>query len=104
PGRRPVRLPELTACSSPTADAAAEGPGTTSAAGSPHSPRMTGTNVAAVDASVTRTLAEGPMAAHSADAAAIEPPYAPEPPPPRNCPRLGGFAPPAEPAEPAEPA
>ena len=84
-GRRPACSTERTACSSAAADAAAEGPGTTSATGCPHMPRMTGANVAAVDASVTRTLADGPMAAHSAAAAAIEPPYVADAPTPRSC-------------------
>ena len=66
-------------------NAAAEGAGTASATGCPHIPRMTGANVAAVDASVTRTLADGPMAAHSAEAAAIEPLYVAEAPTPRGC-------------------
>ena len=63
---------------------------------------MTGANVAAVDASVNRTLAEGPMAAHSAEAAAIEPPYVADAPTPRNCTRLASFATPDESAEAAE--
>src|SRR5262249_33103379 len=86
-GRRPACSTERTACSSSAVDAA-DGPGSTSAAGCPHSPRMTGANVAAVNASVTRTLADGPMAAQSAEAAAIEPRYVADAPTPRSCTRL----------------
>src|SRR6185312_6331565 len=95
-GRRPVCSTERTACSSPAVGAAAEGPGTTSAAGCLHSPRMTGANVAAVDASVIRTLADGPMAAHSAEAAAIEPPDVADTPTPRSCTWLMSFDTPDE--------
>ena len=87
-GCRPACSTERTACASAAADAAADGPGTTSATGCPHMPRITGANVAAVDASVTRTLADGPMAAHSAAAAATEPAYVADAPTPRSRTRL----------------
>ena len=84
-GCRPTCSTERTARSTAATDAPAEGSGTTSATGCPHMPLMTGAKVAAVDASVTRTLADGPMAAHSAAAAAIEPPYVADAPAPRSC-------------------
>ena len=84
-GCRPTCSIAFTACSSsPAADAAADAdaaddepedvPTTSSAAGCPQSPRTTGANVTAVDESTNRTLADCPMAAHSAEAAESEPP------------------------------
>src|SRR5487761_107740 len=101
-GCRPTCSIAFTACSSSPAAAAADAadaaddepddaPTTSSAAGCPQSPRTTGANVTAVAESTNRTLADCPMAAHSAEAAGSEPPYVAEPPAPRSRTRLTSF-------------
>ena len=62
PARVPPRAPPPKARERPARPAARTGS------------RIAGAYIAAVDASVTRTLADGPMVAHSAEAAAISPP------------------------------
>jgi hypothetical protein len=69
-GRRPVRSIEVTTCSTAAEDRA---PAASDAAGCPQKSRTTGANSAAVAAETKTTLADGPMEAHSEDAAATEP-------------------------------
>ena len=70
-GRRPSCEMRLAASASRAVDFA---PGTIHAAGWPQRPRTTGANASASCSSTKRTLADGPMAAHSDQAAATEPP------------------------------
>ena len=60
------------------------------------SPRTVGANSAAVEALTNTTLADGPIAAHSADAAATDPPYVAAAPAPRSRTRLTNLATPDE--------
>ena len=68
-GRRPERSIEVTTSSRVTAGAPA-----TDAAGWPHSPRTTWLNMFVVVVSTKTTLASVPIAEHSLDTAASEPP------------------------------
>src|SRR5580693_5482973 len=91
-GRRPVRSIEVATRSTEAEDE----PAAIDAAGSLQSTRTVEPNSAAVEAFTNTTLADGPIEAHSEEAAATDPAYVDEAPTPRSRTRLTNFASPDE--------